>query len=122
MTEKYIDLADRIIGNVEACSDYDNGVADALHWLDEHPEAVPGRTITESQADRLWYDANNSIRDAWSSSLANEGITVVPDPEPTNAERLEALIDGHVSPGITPRSLAEWLDGYGVQAPKGAGQ
>lgn len=82
-----------------------------------HSQPVPGRTITESEAARLWYDANNSVRDAWPMSLLDHGITVIPDPVPTEAEKLETLIDGHLNVGgITPKSLAEYLAGHGVTA------
>lgn len=116
MTGKYIDLAERIIGNVEACSDYDNGVADALRWLDEHPEAVPGRTITESRIAKAF----GAEYVAWARMcLARIGITVVPDPEPTNAEKLADYVRQINRTAMSAEECGKWLDAKGVQAPKG---
>ena len=51
MTNKYIDLADRI----EEGAEYSNttsfclGIECALRWLDENIDQAPGRTMTESE-------------------------------------------------------------------------
>ena len=47
MTEKYIDLHDEIADSIH----WDATVADTLKWLDDHPDQVPGRTVTASEFD-----------------------------------------------------------------------
>ena len=89
MTEKYIDLASRISNESGAYHLRDTIIEGVLEWLDEHPDQVPGRTITESEA---WDIAGRTFH-RWGSveELASHlrgtfrqlGITVVPDPEPT---------------------------------------
>lgn len=60
------------------------GICDALRYLDSHPERVRGRTITESELGEVTR-THESIRD-----LVNLlDITIVPDPEPTNVEKLK---------------------------------
>ena len=121
MSGKYIDLADRIGEGAE----YSNttsfclGIECALRWLDEHPDQVPGRTITESEAREAWHRACNendgTIYERFAKAI---GITVVPDPEPTNAERLTGLIENAVhSPAwASAEALADYLDDNGVKA------
>ena len=94
MTEKYIDLASRISNESGAYHLRDTIIEGVLEWLDEHPDQVPGRTITEGEFDEL-VDA---LHQNWatpeyfsgvlSDALIDHGITVIPDPEPTNAEKL----------------------------------
>lgn len=44
------------------------------------------------------------------------GVALI-ESEPTEAERLAELIDGHVNPGgVTPESLAKYLIAHGVKA------
>ncbi len=83
-------------------------------WLHD-PDQVPGRTITESEISKAFGPEYV----AWARMcLARIGITVVPDPEPTNAERLEAALleawDGHRSMS----DVADLLDLKGVTAPE----
>lgn len=93
------------------------GICDALRYLDSHPERVPGRTITGRQAMEL-HDTIGP--DQFRERAARLGITITPDQEPTNAEKLEQLIDGHINVGgITPKSLAEYLALHDVKAPGG---
>lgn len=56
------------------------GICDALRYIDSHPNQVPGRTITESEFQEV-VRSHKSIRDL----VKMLGITVTPDPEPTNA-------------------------------------
>ena len=126
MTEKYIDLARPILAE----SDNSNtttfclGVRESLYWLDDHPDQVPRRTITEGEFDEL-VDA---LHQNWatpeyfsgvlSDALIDLGIKVIPDPEPTNAEKLNKLIcqaTGSASASL----LAGYLDEAGVRAPGG---
>lgn len=83
------------------------------------PEHVPGQTITESEwVTATWgLDANMAL--GFKLGLNFAGITVAPDPEPTNAEKLERIhqlwaqdIDGL---GLT---LGEWMSKRGVKAPE----
>lgn len=128
MSEKYIDLRQAIFSDLR-----DRGrpiavsIGDVLEWLDEHPDQVPGRTITESE----WSEYVNSTNGkylAGADLLEKAGITVVPDPEPTNAEKLEALLEGgdiNAQWGLRgggvmfARELAHALDEAGVKAPGG---
>ena len=48
MTNKYIDLAERIWRTDNWRTSYAS-VGMVLEWLDRHPDQVPGRTITESE-------------------------------------------------------------------------
>lgn len=85
---------------------------------------VTGRTITESEAKPL---RGIMVRRDGRPALKIEdylGLTVVPDPEPTNAEKLEKIIwasGGPVASISLTRAelLAKWLDEAGVKAPGG---
>lgn len=91
MSEKYIDLASLITDEIGG---YQTEHAVTLNWLDrlaaEHPDQVPGRTMTESEISKAF----GTEYVAWARlCLARIGITVVPDPEPTNAELLARDLD-----------------------------
>lgn len=111
---KYIDLTDRIAR--DDLMERAPGIAyvrDTLEWLDRNPDQVPGRTITESELSEV-ARTHESIRDL----VSLLGIKVVPDPEPTNAEKLAAdlreIWDGHQS----MNDVAQWLNDNGwVKAP-----
>ena len=45
------------------------------------------------------------------------GITVLPDPEPTNAEKLEQLHQNWSQSDRNP-PFGEWADSVGIQAPE----
>ena len=135
MSEKYIDLAQPIIDANDAeidfmCSCYDRGVEAALEYFDEHPGQAPGRTITESEA---WDIAGRTFH-RWGSveELASHlrgtfrqlGITVVPDPEPTNADKLAKEILASFNKcefdlESSFEQMAKALDARGVKAPGG---
>ena len=90
MTEKYIDLASRISNESGAYHLRDTIIEGVLEWLDEHPDQVPGQTITRSTMHELisehFYTPVREIDvEVYTEAL---GRLVVPDPEPTNAEKL----------------------------------
>ena len=123
MTEKYIDLTEEIWRADEGRTSF-GSVSMVLAYLDEHPDQVPGRTITESEA---WDIAGRTFH-RWGSveELASHlrgtfrqlGITVVPEPEPTNAEKLEQLYSNWSQSNLNP-PFGEWADSVGVKAPGG---
>lgn len=165
---KYIDLLgeigiDRQLGTVGA-----TGSAWTLRWLDEHPDQVPGRTITISGNDRddmncEWaqyrkdygptdlVQAHKNFCAGWKAARqygrtmpegqAKQlgylhqigqishvdyaelmGITVVPDTEPTNAEKLADFLSLYDLDAITNYGRSEFarmLSNDGVKAPGG---
>lgn len=122
--EKYIDLGRRIADDLRKPW-ASTGMADVLRWLDEHPDQVPGRTITESAFLEACEYEDQTHRASSPHTYAERvmfalGVTVVPDPEPTNTEKLKDLIwdEGRVS-GRRAQALAEYLDCLGVKAPGG---
>lgn len=127
MSEKYIDLASRISNESGAYHLRDTIIEGVLEWLDDNPDQVPGRTITRSEyRDTLDHAVLVSgYGDDWergfNTGLAVGGTKVVPDPEPTNAERLEQLQRSWVAEHPVPggMSLIEYLDEAGVKAPGG---
>ena len=85
MTEKYIDLHVEIADSIH----WDATVADTLKWLDEHPDRVPGRTITASEFDEAVESCVTEDATVPPHTFAARlGVVCVPDPEPTNAESL----------------------------------
>ena len=122
MSEKYIDLHDEIADSIH----WDATVADTLKWLDEHPDRAPARTITESELIQLWQvTVEGRNIDDFAQELKDNGITVVPDPEPTNRDRLQGWLvefaERNASCGGERGDcgLAEFLDAHGVKAPGG---
>ena len=49
--------------------------------------------------------------------LADLGIEIIPDPEPTNTDRLEEILEEVWTPIESARTFAEWLDSKGITAP-----
>ena len=85
---------------------------------------VPDKpTITQSEFDRA-VRSSRTIVSGVSPRLLIEvlGITVVPDPEPTNAEKLEALYDQWLKSDAPACrvSFHQFMDDAGVKAPGGA--
>ena len=89
---------------------------------------VPARpTITESELRETIMGGSgfaDAIRDGVTASLSRLGIEVVPDPVPTNAERLAALMyeadeKDHSSVPGGWEHVAEFPDRAGVTAPGG---
>lgn len=126
---KYIDMAEKITegSNLSNTVSFRKGVAWALEYLDAHPDQVPGRTITESEysaavdaakrvkgvsLDRLWWQGR--------AFLFHAGVKIVADPEPTNAEKLDKIMEEW--PGRATASdptFGEYLHNRGVKAPGG---
>ena len=101
---------------------------EAEGWLRDPAEPVPGQTITEQQLIQLWQvTVEGRSIDDFAQELKDNGITVVPDPEPepTNVERLVEMIreNGYDIRHNGSRSgsvaLALDLDAAGVKAPGG---
>lgn len=119
---KYIDLEDQVHDGAEYVNttSFGLGIRYALCWLDAHLDQVPGRTITESEAHDLRKIAQYSDYPGFAGALSMRGVTVAPDSEPTNAEKLEAALleawDGHRSMS----DVADLLDLKGVTAPEGS--
>ena len=113
MVEKYIDLTEEIWRADEGRTSF-GSVSMVLAYLDEHPERVPGRTITESQIAEAFGDEYHY----WAKRrLSRIGITVVPDPEPTNADKLEQLHQNWSQSDRNP-PFGEWADSVGILAPE----
>lgn len=99
------------------------GVATALHWLDEHPDQVPGRTITLADSLAETEVFTPAARYAWVRGFEAAGGRIIP--EPTNAEKLaEAITNAAHGVGIGSttaniKAIAEHLDDAGVKAPGG---
>ena len=117
MSGKYIDLADRIGEGAE----YSNttsfclGIECALRWLDEHPDQVPGRTLTRSDM----VEAFGEEYAGWATHrLARIGYTIVPDPEPepTNADILADFVRQLSRTVMSAEECGKWLDERGVKA------
>ena len=96
------------------CNDtyHNDGYMSANGW-----SPVPAKSIvTESE----FYDAWNS-RLSYRETLTEVfGITVIPDPEPTNTDNLTELmkeIDQAIGLGVAPRTVAKYLNDNGVTAP-----
>lgn len=128
MSEKYIDLRDEIVEELHLTESEASGVDAAMRWLQMRPDRAPGRAITEQQLIQLWQvTVEGRSIDDFAQELKDNGITVVPDPEPeqTNAERLVEMIrengydirhNGNRSGAV---ALALDLDSRGVRAPEG---
>lgn len=103
MTEKYIDLAPAINEDVDSTNiDIRFGIQWTLEYLDAHPGQAPGRTITVGEFERAWADSvDQDDRKQYRDFLALLGITVVPDPEPTNAELLVEDLAGIYGANLT---------------------
>ena len=118
MSEKYEDLHDQIVADktFDLTTSERLGAKIALQWLDQNRDQVPGRTITESQIAEAFGDEYHY----WAKRrLSRIGITVVPDPEPTNAEKINEAYDVW---DRDPQDLTfgEYLDRLGwVKAPGG---
>ena len=117
MSGKYIDRAGRIGEGAE----YSNttsfclGIECALRWLDEHPDQVPGRTLTRSDM----VEAFGEEYAGWATHrLARIGYTIVPDPEPepTNADILADFVRQLSRTVMSAEECGKWLDERGVKA------
>ena len=118
MTSKYIDLAERIWRTDNGRTSYAS-VGMVLEWLDDHPDQVPVRTITESELE----DATREVwgycaRESDIRFLAYFGILVVldPEPEPTNADILADFVRQLSRTVMSAEECGKWLDERGVKA------
>lgn len=121
----YIDMADQIIHDHGApCGNIRLGIRSTLSWLDSHPDQVPGRTITDSELETITHDLatyggpvlGTRIR----VHLAHIGVTVIPDPKPTNAEKLAKMVR-RACDNLTPiqrDEITRYFDEAGVKAPE----
>lgn len=112
---KYIDLGPRVAEDTRksltsACHMVQ---LEALRWLDEHPDQTPGRTITEADYRQAMLDATEAEDFDTERFLQTLGITVVPDPEPTEESKIEKIILDHAV-DTDPRRIAEILVQHGV--------
>ena len=120
MSEKYIDLTEEIWRADEGRTSF-GSVNMVLDYLDRRPERVPGRTITESEFHEV-ADAHRNGGLGWEDLADSLGITVVPDPEPTNAQSLSKLLEEFAQLNAScggeqgDHDLAEFLDARGVRA------
>ena len=116
MADKYEDLTDAISSESGVTS---GDAWSVLCWLDRNPDQVPGRTITASRkrevAQRLEFDPRYSFDEM----VHDFGLVSVPDPEPTNAEKLEALLREAEAAPMSVTNRARWMDAQGVRAPGG---
>ena len=88
---------------------------DILEWLDEHPDQVPASTITGSKIDEAFGPEYR----AWARMcLSRIGIKVIPDPEPTNAERWQELLAQYKDEATGLESFGDWADRKGLRAPE----
>lgn len=86
------------------------------------PDQVPGRTITESEYRHAMLAATDTEDFDAEELLRRLGLTVVPDPDPTNAEKLAIYLGLHDLDALTQAGVAEFaqqLDADGVKAPGG---
>ena len=119
MTEKYIDLLHRIREEVNYDDDAILTIAAVLNWLDRNPDQAPGRTITASEFDEAVESCVTEDATVPPHTFAARlGVVCVPDPEPTNAEKLNKLICQATGSTNAPL-LAGYLDEAGVRAPGG---
>lgn len=114
---KYEDLAEAI--HNDGIDAYWDEILAVLRWLDEHPDQVPGRTMTESRVKKFTTGKPEDYRHGFLDAVEVAGMSVVPDPEPTNAEKLEGLFAELMKRQMTYKAAGEWLDEAGVKAPGG---
>ena len=124
MSEKYEDLTTHLSDDLEPTIVGEAYIRNSLRWLDEHPDQVPGRTITErvkitdTEACELYESARSFSLDDFKLALESiDGIETVDDPEPTNAEKLEQLYRNW-SQSTLNTPFGEWANSVGVKAPE----
>lgn len=90
-------------------------------WLRD-PAQAPGRTITRSEFNKAfteWFDERDKARIVGISERLF-GIIVIPDPEPTNAEKATADLEAWGMLRAGALELGPWLAGQGwTKAPGG---
>lgn len=121
MDGKYIDLVDKISDVLEPGLAGYAYIRNALLWLDQNPDQVPGPTMTESEMEHKCATYGS----AYETGFRQAGGVVIPDPEPTNRDRLQGWLvefaERNASCGGERGDcdLAEFLDAHGVKAPGG---
>ncbi|WP_181272804.1 hypothetical protein [Brevibacterium oceani] len=87
---------------------------------------VPGKpTITESELEEIRTGWGKIAAQAWLRGFTKAGGEIIPDPEPTNAEKLEQLLwainkehEGeYLEDEAAVRAWAEALDAAGITPP-----
>lgn len=123
----YINLIGQITERLDVpCGNIRLGIHEALAYLDRYPDQVPGRTITRSEMrERMAESFETQVREidveAYTESL---GRIVVPDPEPTNAEKLNDLLmefthlNAPCGGEVYDHDFGEFLTARGVKAPE----
>ena len=121
MTEKYIDLTGAIIEELHLTESEASGADAAMRWLQMRPSQVPGRTITHSRVGKAMSGRSWDYKAGVLAGLALADTKQVPDPEPTNAEKLEALYDQWLESDAPACrvSFHQFMDDAGVKAPGG---
>lgn len=74
-------------------------------------------TITESEFDEIRTGWGKIASQAWLRGFTKAGGEIIPDPEPTNAEKLEQLYSNWSQSNLNP-PFGEWADSVGVKAPE----
>lgn len=81
------------------------------------PDQVPGRTITQGEYEDALEGKSWDYGIGYFEAISNLGITVIPDPDPTNLQLLtQAIRDWEEGRG-EDRILARHLDAIGVTVP-----
>ena len=83
---------------------------------------VPGLIVTETElAQATRKEGYSTVGPATRSVMAQFGLTVIPDPELTNAQKLKALCSGWTTGRncLADEDLSDYLDRLGVKAPGG---
>ncbi|MGC3023027.1 hypothetical protein [Brevibacterium sp. FAM 24630] len=117
--KKCIDLLPTMLAEMPA---YETDIRRVLKWLDENPDQVPGRTITESELGEV-VRTHESIRDL----VGMLGFTIVEDSEPTTSQHIFADLDELNGDGFLIRDrhkekIAHHLADLGwVKAPEAGG-
>ena len=89
MSEKYIGLYETISDDMFIRPDEVSVSRGVLEWLDEHPEQVPGQSITASEFDEAVESCITEDATVPPHTFAARlGVVCVPDPdpEPTSAD------------------------------------
>ena len=98
-------------------SSSDEYFTDAEMVLDGWVPVSTKPQMTESEYERVLAGVNEDYATGYIDAVNTFGIEVIPDPEPTNTERLEEILKEVWTPIESARTFAEWLDSNGVTAP-----
>ena len=112
---KYIDSINEIHKNTSG-EVYRIEIAEILRYLDDHPE-LTGKAITSDRYRQVQKMDGGYIR-GYDDALRETGTVVLPDPEPTNAEKWVKFCSSKMGLDLDPWQ-ANVLDKAGVKAPGG---